>query len=253
MLRTTSALLFLTSTAFCQSQEASPTFDVASVRAGQGGRGMDILHQNILPTPDSLTMRSITLTSSLAWAYHVMDYQVTGPDWMQSERYNIVAKSAGAVTEDQLRLMLQALLKERFKVEFHRQTKELPAYVLTVAKGGPKFHESQGEGEINIQPDQKKMSLAVQRASMSHLVKGLYEVFHAPIIDMTGLKGQYDITIDVAKYIGDMQPSTGGAPPDPIALITMGLQDALGLKIESKKVSLDLLVVDRAEKVPVEN
>jgi uncharacterized protein (TIGR03435 family) len=67
------------------------------------------------------------------------------------------------------------------------------------------------------------------------------------------MTGKYDITIDVAKYIADFQPSAGGAPPDPLTLITRGLQEELGLKLEPRKLSLDLVVVDHAEKAPKEN
>lgn len=256
-------LIILTSTgAYCQSAAAPPAFEVASVRvsqigeSGQGGHGGlgDVFRrQNVQVTPDSLTMRNISLKSSIAWAYHVMDYQVSGPDWLQSQRYDMIAKAAGPATEDQLRAMLQTLLAERFKLELHRQTKELAAYVLLVAKGGPKFHETQAEGESNIQPDQKRMSVAVQRTPLSQLVELLSNVYRAPVVDMTELKGRYDVTINIAKYMSEMQPAPGGAPPDPFSLIATVLQEEFGLKLESKKVSLDLLIIDRAEKVPVEN
>jgi len=259
MLRTilgTTLVILNSGGAFCQSA-APPAFEVASVRASQGGRGgrggPEGLRRNIQSTPDSVTMRGATLQSAIAWAYHVMDYQVSGPDWLQSDRYDVVAKSAGPVTEDQLRVMAQTLVAERFKVELHHQTKELPAYVLLVAKNGPKFHESKGEGESSIQPDQKRMEIAVQRTPLSQLVELLSTLFRAPVVDMTELKGKYDITISVGKYIGEMQKDPGGAPPDPLSIITMGLQEELGLKLESKKVTLDLLVIDHAEKVPVEN
>jgi uncharacterized protein (TIGR03435 family) len=264
MLRTIfgTTLIVVTSTsAFCQSAAAPPAFEVASVRVSQGGRvnqggrglGLGFRPENIQVTPGSVTMRNSNLKSAIGWAYHVMDYQVSGPDWLQSERYDIVAKAAGPATEEQLRPMMQTLLAERFKLELHHQTKELPAYVLLVAKNGPKFHESETEGESAIQPDQKRMSVTVQRTPLLQLVELLSNIFRAPVVDMTGLTGRYDITINLAKYISEMQPVPGGAPPDPLSLITMGLQEEFGLKLESKKVSLDLLIIDRAEKAPVEN
>ena len=81
------------------------------------------------------------LKSAIRWAYHVMDAQVVGPDWLANERYDIMAKAAGPAPEAELRVMLQALLAERFKLAVHRQTKEMSAYALTVGKNGPKFHE----------------------------------------------------------------------------------------------------------------
>jgi len=256
MLKTAgTSLVLLTSVAgFCQTTPSRPAFEVASVRAGTSGR---IFSPDMLPTTvsaaDSLMMRNMTLRGAVAWAYHVMDYQVTGPEWIQLQRYNISAKSGGPVHEDELRTMLQTLLADRFKVAFHRETKEQQVFVLSVGKNGTKLKETESEGDLSIQPDQKRMTITVNRAPISRLVEGLSEVFKAPVIDKTGLNAKYDITVDVGKYMADFQSSAGGTPPDPIAMITMGLQDALGLKLESKKVALDLLVIDRAEKVPTEN
>jgi uncharacterized protein (TIGR03435 family) len=254
MLRTilgTSLMIFTSARAFCQSAASPPAFEVASVHVSQIGRGggEGSRRENIQFTPDTVTMRNVSLKSAIRWAYHVFDYQVSGPDWLQSERYDIVAKAAGPVTEDQLRTMLQTLLADRFKLELHHQTKELAAYVLVVAKNGPKFHESETAGESSIQPDQKRMSVTVQRTPLSQLTEMLSSVFRAPVVDMTGLKGKYDVTLNLSKYVGDMQP----AHDDPLSIFMAGLQEELGLKLESKKMPIDLLIIDRAEKVPVEN
>jgi uncharacterized protein (TIGR03435 family) len=201
-------------------------------------------------------MRNVSLRSITRWAYHVMDSQVTGPDWIGSNRYDVTGKAAGEVPEDQLRLMTQTLLAERFKMVVHRQTKEMSVYLLTVAKGGVKFKESTSEGEGDVTPDQKTMSIAVQRAGVSMLIDPLSTMFRAPIIDQTGLTGKYDITINLMKYMSDFAPGgrgAGEAPPDPLAIIMRGLQEELGLKLEPKKMPVDLVVIDRAEKVPVAN
>ncbi|HLK65353.1 MAG TPA: TIGR03435 family protein [Bryobacteraceae bacterium] len=251
----TSLFVLASAGAFAQPAAAPPSFEVASVRVSTIGKagGEGSRRENIQTSPDSLTMRNVSLKSAIRWAYHVFDYQVSGPDWLQSERYDINAKSAGTVNEDQLRLMLQVLLADRFKLEVHHQTKEFSAYVLLVGKGGPKVHESKEDGEFSMQPDQKRMVVTVQHAPVSQLTEMLSNIFRAPVVDQTDLKGRYDLTINVAKYLSEMQPTAGGAPPDPLSLITMGLQEELGLKLESKKMNLDLVVVDHAEKVPVEN
>ena len=258
MLRTilgTSLMIFTSARASCQAAGAPPSFEVASVHVSQIGKagGEGSRRENIQFTPDTVTMRNVSLKSAIRWAYHVFEYQVSGPDWLQFERYDIVAKAAGAVTENQLRTMMQTLLAERFKVELHHQTKEFAAYALLVAKNGPKFHESETEGESSIDPDQKRMSVTVHRTPISQLTEMLSNVFRAPVVDMTGLKGKYDVTLNLAKYIGDIQPKGDGAPPDVLSIITMGLQEELGLRLESRKLPLDLLIIDRAEKVPVEN
>ncbi|HTS64654.1 MAG TPA: TIGR03435 family protein [Candidatus Acidoferrales bacterium] len=238
----------------------TPAFDVASVRASQGGgggRGMNPFGNRVVVSPDSVIMRNISFRSCVGWAYHVMDYQVSGPDWIGSERYTITAKAAGEVPEDELRLMMQNLLAERFKMAVHRQTKEMQAYLLQVAKGGVKLKESTSEGEADIKPDQQRMTVSVQRTPVSQLIDVLSNIFRAPVIDETGLKGKYDITVNVAKYIADFGPAGAGrtseVPPDPLNIVTRALQEELGLKLEPKKTAVDLVIVDHAEKVPVEN
>ena len=257
-------LLFAATAAFAQSADApAPAFDVASVKASQpgqpgepgrgGGRGR---RDNIQVSPGTVTMRNISLKSSIRWAWHVSEFQVSGPDWLDSERFEIAGKAPGPATEEQLRLMMQTLLRERFKLALHRQTKELSAYVLVVGKNGPKVQETKTEGEASIDINQRQLSVNVQRAPVSQLIDMMSNLLRAPVIDMTGLTGRYDLTLNIAKYAGDMAArgqSIDSAPADPVALVSMILQDELGLKLEARKMPLELVIVDRAEKVPVEN
>jgi len=255
---TLSLILFAATAAFGQSADApAPAFDVASVKVSQPGTaGGPRRRENIQVSPGTVTMRNVNLKSSIRWAWHVSEYQVTGPDWLDSERYEIAGKAAGPATEEQLRLMTQTLLRERFKLALHCQTKDFAVYVLVAGKNGPKVHESTTEGETSIETNQKQMSVSVQRAPVSQLVEMLSNVLRAPVIDMTGLKGRYDVSLNVAKYAADMAApgkSVESTPMDPQALIALVLQGELGLKLEAKKMPLDLLIVDHAEKVPVEN
>ena len=104
----------------------TPVFDVASVKVSQsggggGGRGMHEGRgrESIQISPDGVIMRNVSMRSCTRWAYHVMDYQVNGPDWINVQRYDINAKAAGEVPEEQLRLMMQSLLADRFKLAVH--------------------------------------------------------------------------------------------------------------------------------------
>lgn len=227
---------------------AQPAFDVASVRASQPGKGEGNWRDDIQASPGSLIMRGVSLKAAIKWAYHVMDYQVSGPDWIGFDRYDISAKATGTAAEDQIRVMLQALLAERFKLTFHRQTKELQSYVLNVAKGGAKFHESQVEGEPVINSDKSHMKVDVKGMPASQVIDMLSRVLHAPVINNTGLTGRFDAAVNISKYVPD-----GTTPFDPIATIITAMQEELGLKLELKKVAIDLLIVDHAEKIPVEN
>jgi uncharacterized protein (TIGR03435 family) len=255
---TFTVILFTATAVFGQSADTpAPTFDVASVKASQPATGGEQRRrENIQVSPGTVTMRNVNLKTCIRWAYHVTEYQVTGPAWLDSERYEITGKAAGPATEDQLRLMMLAMLQERFKLALHRQTKDFSVYVLVAGKNGPKVHESTTEGETSIETNQKQMSVSVQRAPVSQLVEMLSNVLRAPVIDMTGLKGRYDVAVNVTKYAADMAAqgkSVEATPMDPLALIAMVLQGELGLKLEAKKMPLDLLIVDHAEKAPVEN
>jgi uncharacterized protein (TIGR03435 family) len=247
--------------AAAQTPDAPPAFEVASVKVsqttgrdgggrgllgGRGGRG------SIQVSPGSLTMRNVTLKNAIRWAYHVSEFQVSGPDWIDSARYNIVAHASAPANEEQLQLMLQTLLADRFKLVLHRHSKEFQVYVLSPGKNGPKFQESTSLGEGSIEAQADRMSVVVQRTPLSQMIDMLTPVLGAPVLDMTGLKGKYDITVNLAGYMADMQ-STGGAPADPLSIVKAALEQQLGLKLESRKTPLDVLVVDSAEKTPTEN
>jgi uncharacterized protein (TIGR03435 family) len=246
---------------------AAPAFDVASVKATElsraGGEGSK--RQSVNTSPGSLIMRNFSLKSCVQWAYNLKDYQVSGPGWIESERYDIVAKAADPVKDDELRRMLQALLADRFKLVCHRETKELPVYALGIAKEGLKMKPSVGEGESNFKPAKglNRFSLVMEHTSMPQFADLLSQPLQRPVVDQTGLTGGFDFTLDLAKYLG-MDMSQGPRPEGdgmtkPVGLSTiegaviMALREQLGLKLESKKSPIDMVVVDKAEKVPTEN
>jgi len=144
--------------------------------------------------------------------------------------------------------MLQFLLAERFKLVSHRQIREMNACILTVAKNGPKFKVSESDGEGTIESNQAKMEVAIKRTSVSQLVDLLGKLLRAPVIDQTGLNGKYDITVNIEKYIADKTTQI-----DMISTILTGIQDELGLKLDNRKTAIDLVVIDSAERAPVEN
>jgi uncharacterized protein (TIGR03435 family) len=243
--------IFLLSATLCQA--AQPSFEVASVRTApfSKGGGEHELGANIQTTPGSVTMRSVTLKTAVAWAYKVMETQVQGPAWVGFDRFDIAAKTPEPAKEEVLRVMLQPVLAERFELTVHRQTKEMQAYLLQVAKGGPKFHESEAAGDFAVEPNKERMSVSVHRASISQLVDLLSRVLQTPIVDSTGLTARYDVTLDLSKYMQDMRPADG--IPDVVGILMTGLQQELGLKLESKKMPIDLVVIDQARKIPESN
>jgi uncharacterized protein (TIGR03435 family) len=255
MKTTLGMLLWVTA---CAAQTA-PSFDVASVRAAEGGGrggggrgGMPMVFMmrtaNVKVSPDGVTMRGVNFRTCVRWAYNVPDMQVSGPDWIDQQRYDIVAKASAGASEDQMRLMMQKLLAERFKLAAHRVSKDTQTWVLTEAKGGFKLKESTTQGEASLQPDLQKMQFGMERTAISDLVELLTGILRAPVLDETGLKGRYDVKIDVSKYIAD-----GNEPGDMLSTVLRGIQQEFGLKLESKKMPLDFVAIDAAEKMPVEN
>jgi uncharacterized protein (TIGR03435 family) len=210
--------------------------------AGRGG--------NITTSPDGLTMRNVTLSACIQWAYDVRDFQISGPGWLSEDRYDVAAKAAGPAPEDQLRLMLQTLLAERFQLALHRQTKELQAYALVVGKNGSKLRESTTDGPSSIR--QSRLGVTVERVSAAQLAQALSQVLRIPVFDKTGLTGRYDATVDITPYIPtDVRP--GDAAPDLISIAIAAVQDLLGLKLEARKGPIEMLAIDRVERVPTEN
>ena len=246
MMRTLFAGLLLCS--LCLAGE--PSFDAASIRPAEGG-----VRPDIKTTPGTLTIRNQSLLVTLAWAYDIPPFQITAPAWLNEERFDILAKAEGGGDETTIRLMLRKLLADRFGLQTHTDEKEMQIYAMTLVNGGPKFAESTTEGPPVF--DDKRQSgppvLTAHRVAMTDLAEKISEPLQRPIIDETGLKGRYEIRIDITGYMLDQGNGNGGPPPDLMSLLFKGLQEQLGLKLTSKKESVKMLVVDKMEKTPTEN
>jgi uncharacterized protein (TIGR03435 family) len=248
-------LAIASSVAFGQSPAAPPEFGVASVKASTAGKaGGAAGHWQT--GPGSISMVNVTLRTAVQWAYDVKSYQVSAPGWMEDERYDIAAKSEGRVPTAQLRLMMQSLLAQRFKLAVHRETRELAVFALSIGKGGHKLHVSEGEGEAKLAPGKGgEMSLSAQHVPLSRLADLLSGALRAPVVDMTGLTGRYDFAIDLMAYIpmdADGKPAAG-VENDVAGIVSNALQEQLGLKLEAKKTAVETIVVDKAEKTPTAN
>jgi len=254
-------------------QPAAPSaFEVASVRRAnpqtvggglRGGPGTD--------DPGRIAYSNMPLVSVLINAYHVQPFQISGPDWLKTERYDIAAKIPEGVTQSQYDLMLQILLAERFHLVLHHETRDFRAYELVAGKNGPKLKESvpnTGADQAippalkDLAPATRSMVLAgmplatstgVLMAGRGRFVKELVEdlslILGAPVVDRTGLAGKYDYTLEFERPQGVAPSATAGtAPGDSPPTVLTAVQEQLGLKLEEKKLPFDVLVVDRAEK-----
>ena len=165
---------YLIASACVFGQTADPAFEVASVKASPpAAMGMRIQPNAITASPGGVTMLNTSFKAVVQWAYHLQAIQVTGPDWVDSNRYDIVAKASGPASNSQLRQMTQTLLAQRFNLTFHRETKVMPAYVVTVAKGGHKMKPSEGDGEMQVKPTGKGLLIGFTHVTLANLRRWL--------------------------------------------------------------------------------
>jgi uncharacterized protein (TIGR03435 family) len=234
---------------------------------------------------------SLPMRDYIARAYRMKLYQVTGPDWLTSERFDVNAKLPAGSTPEQIPEMIQSLLEERFRIKLHREKKELPVYALTIGKPPLKIQESApdpaapvaSKGTSNVTASGSAAGVAVdlgngsyytfnngkfevKKVTLEMLARQLERYVDRPILDMTDLKGTYDLNIVVTSedYQTMMIHAAVNAgmllPPQVLQLLDNssvaslmdGLQQ-LGLKMDARKAPLDVLVIDQISKTPTEN
>lgn len=310
---------FLAAETYAQT-ETVPEFDVASIKPAppptsnmirvmmRGGPGSD--------DPGRVDWSNVSLRQMITNAFNVKDYQVQGPDWLNSERFDVTAKVPPNTTKEQYRLMIQKLLADRFKMAAHHESKEHAVLALVVAKGGSKLRESDpndtsgfapmamrgGDGAVRMTappppppppggvgrggdagpgrgaPGRGGMMMSglgrlqAKKIGIDGLANLLSNLTGKPVIDQTELKGIYDFILDYAPDSVEGPMMMGGLPTPPppggggeggrgpVASepsssldIYSALQQELGLKLESKKLPLDNVIIDHIERVPTEN
>ena len=203
--------------------------------------------------PGRLTGTNVPLKRYLIAAWGLKDYQLSAPDWMNDERFDLTATMPAGTPPHEVLRMLQALLVDRFKLATHRETKELAVYALVVDKNGLKLKSAQGFGtSVSSSPRGRSMRANATMKSFAGLLSGLVD---RPVVDMTGLSGGFHIELDWTQDDMRSNPKENdGAAVDslPGPTIYTALHE-VGLKLESRKAPVEILVVDRGEKAPVEN
>jgi uncharacterized protein (TIGR03435 family) len=230
------AVLVLAQTAVCQE---SP-FEVASVRANRKLRCLG--RWDFTAARGSVTAENAPLRRIISRAYNLTDDRVSGPGWIDSECYDIKAKAAAGTQDRELMPMLQTLLRERFHLVARLESDERPVYVLTVDQGGPKFGPY-GE-HVNTPPTEEGKVLFMVR-HMRDLSERLGRVSGRPVIDKTGLDGDYLI---VLSY-----PALDPAAADPSGDIFEAVRSQLGLKLEPQRGMVESLKIQSLSKMPTEN
>jgi uncharacterized protein (TIGR03435 family) len=258
---------------------SGPVFEAASVKPNKSGDARVIL----VPQPGGrLTGTNVTAAVLIRFAYDLPDFQVFGgPNWLSSDRFDVLAKAEGDPSVDQKRLMLRRLLAERFRLTAHTETRALPIYALVMARKdgrmGPQLRPTEADcaraappSFLGIGPSPSngpppcgffgmaagtdfrsgRGGFAFRRLTMAALAKILVPMVRRSVSDQTGLTGYFDAEFDFLAEIGPPPPPPG--LPDPfdrasfLSVFTV-LPEQLGLKLDARRGPVEVLVIDRAE------
>jgi uncharacterized protein (TIGR03435 family) len=291
MHRLATTLLVAATAAVAFAQDSKIEFEAASIKlfpegaplnwsGFQGGPGST--------DPGAIDGRYVTVKMLLMQAYGVKNQEILGPGWLDSTHYNILAKVPAGATGNQVREMYRNLLADRFKVGLHHENRMMTAYALTVAKGGPKLKEYEPadaskpdelpahDGKLRVGEDgfqvlrrssmsgglitlfrNGKAKMQGSNVNLASLVRALSGQLDQPVTDETGLTGSYDIALiwtpDPAEIGGRPAAESPQEASDPESSLFAALEQHLGLRLVPRKVQRDCLVIDHAEKTPIEN
>jgi uncharacterized protein (TIGR03435 family) len=278
---------------YAAQAQTGPTFEAASVKPAPPPTPAIRNHINTggpgTADPGRVDWWSVSMLGFLMEAYDLKPFQISGPDWIASTKFAVTATVPKGATKEQYRLMLQNLLAERFKMQSHIEKKESDVYALVVAKNGPNLKESVEETDTagppataaEMQKDADgfylypwlhdvmgtgtingRSRLRGNHATMAQLIAKVKFMLGLPVKDETGLTGAYDFALTYSQAAtmaaAAAQPTDGAtanAPETevPAAPDLIGAMPQIGLKLERKREPIDILVIDRLEKVPTEN
>jgi uncharacterized protein (TIGR03435 family) len=237
-----------------------PQFEVAEVKVSNSvnpeqGKG------RMLPG-GRLEVPNTTLKSFIMAAYSVQGDMITGgPAWLESDRFDIVAKAPPDAPRDTLFVMLQSLLAERFKLAIHREDKPMPVYAMVVGKGGPKLQKSAG-GEMTcrwITPGNGRVQRECKNMTMRELATqipgwGMARV-DLPVVDLTEIQGSYDFQLEwsIPANRGEGGKGDVASASDSGGATIFDAMSQIGLKLEQRKRPVSVIVIDHAERVPTAN
>lgn len=244
---------------FAQPAER-PKFEVASVK-----RSAEQSLMAVRPMPGGRLVANAPVKLLIMNAYGIQRSEVVGgPDWINTDLYEINAKAEDNANRGQLMAMLQSLLEDRFQMRSHRETRESPVYALVVDKNGPKLAApKEGEcpaadtsappgragatappcGQMRISPSPSGVRMEGSRVPISELVRVLAVALNQPVLDKTALPGIFDIRLQFIDEVPGAPPSDSAGPS-----VFAALQEQLGLKLESAKGPVEFLVIDHVER-----
>ena len=243
-----------------QPAAPSPEFEVASIKPAPP-QAPGRVSTRMSADAGRLTYTNVSLSDVIEKAYRVQHSQISGPAWLDTERFDIAAKIPAGMAMDQIPRMFQALLADRFSLKLHREKKNLPIYRLTAVKDGPKPRHVESSGGLSIGLNRGHAHLN-GNVSMAWLADYLSVRLGRTVLNQTALDGNYAVALDWAPdpTVEQVSMSTGqpgvtddAAPGASGPSIFTALQEQLGLKLVRAKGPVEILVIDRAEKIPTEN
>jgi len=279
-------LLVAASTLFGQ---AKPAFEVASIRpSADQVTGVRVGFQ---ATGSQVRVTAMSIKDYVGIAYGTRPQQIEGPDWIGSQRFDVVATIPDGVPASQVPAMLRTLLEDRFQMKVHRESKDLPVYVLGVSKAGARLTESKPDpntpaepaGTVNVSGDGNSTGVGVdigggrsfavadnqvqiRGMTMRDVAEVLTRFVDRVVVDQTGLTKTYDVTLELtpdefnAIRIRSAVNAGVPLPPQAMRLLDNASPDALsaplskfGITFEAKKAPLDVVVIDSVLKTPTEN
>jgi uncharacterized protein (TIGR03435 family) len=278
-----------------QTQATAPSFEVAAIKHSLPmAQALPLLREGKLKVGVNIDkarvdMGFVTITDLIVAAYEVKPHQISGPDWLSMERFDVQAKLADGAAEDQVPQMLRTLLADRFGMKTHMESRELSIYALIVGKNGAKLKPSTlppdpeptkglttltpsprgtvtssggpaGPTRITMGPN--GVQIVMLNTKISALADMLTSILAKPVVDRTGLTSYYEIALDipqedvqnVARALGMGGPAaTIGAPTDPGGSSMFQAVEQFGLRLDSRKEQIETLIIDHIEKLPTAN
>ena len=239
---------------------AQPAFEVASIKPNHSGDRFPSLGPT---TGGKFNVKNATVMFLLHTAYRLDEFRIAGlPAWANTERFDITAKAAdGNATPDQIRQMIQTLLQHRFQMTVHREDREQQRYALVVAKNGPKLQKAKSDTcADNGTPNNpcggfriyKRSQMWGNTVTMAQFAAELTYMMERLVVDKTGIPGLFDIRVEWTPEQFGAEPGDAVRADEPNPTLFTAVQEQLGLRMQSEKGPVEVLVVDKLSR-PVEN
>jgi uncharacterized protein (TIGR03435 family) len=225
------------------SQDSNPEFEVATIKRSDPNYDAG----QMIRDPRLVAIAHASIQNLMAQAFRIKNFQISGPGWLDTDRFDIIARIPEGATQDQLPAMLQALLRDRFGLAFHKEQRRMIAYVLRPKKGAARSKTLNTPiGDIRTTKGAARLRLS-GNLTLPYFAGLLSNMVDRPVVDMTDLEGVYRVDLEWSA------DSATGDESDGSASLSAALQEKLGLYLETRKTLVDQYVIEYVDRVPTEN